>query len=98
MKSILNLQKRDSLEPHYALNGTNRRIVRYLTHWLSPTESPNLYRFITAAPPSLHQYEIQLTAVKWELKAGRIVEAERLKDSVVEHVNRWLGECHPVLA
>jgi tetratricopeptide (TPR) repeat protein len=41
---------------------------------------------------------VQLTAVKWELKAGRVVEAERLKDAVVEHVNRWLGECHPVLA
>ena len=65
VRSILNLQKRDALEPHFALNGTDRRIVLYLTHWLSPLEAPALYRFSSVDPPSLHQYEVQLTAVKW---------------------------------
>lgn len=75
VRSILNLQKRDSLEAHYGLNGTDRRIILYLTHWLSPSEAPYLYRFNQAAPPSLHSYEVQLTAVKWELKAGKVGEA-----------------------
>jgi hypothetical protein len=51
-----------------------------------------------SSTPSQYFYEVQLTAIKWELKAGRIGEAEKIKDFIVEHVNKWLGECHPILA
>ena len=70
----------------------------YLIHWLSPAEAPYLYKMNSSNAPSLYYYEVQSTAIKWELKAGRIVEAEKIKDWIVEHINRWLGECHPVLA
>jgi hypothetical protein len=33
--------------------------------------------------PSHYFYEIQTTAIKWELKAGRIGEAEKIKDFIV---------------
>jgi hypothetical protein len=72
IRSILNLQKRESLESYYYLNSTHRKIITYLIHWLSPNEAPYLYNVNNSSMPSQYFYEVQMTAIKWELKAGRI--------------------------
>lgn len=75
-----------------------QQLILFLINWLSPQQAPFLYLLPPNPLPSKLLYEVQLTAVKWELKAGRIAEAERLRDEIVEHIGRWVGASHPILS
>lgn len=48
--------------------------------------------------PAKVVYEVKLTEIKWLLKEKREKEAEKVRDWVIEHVTKWLGEYHMVLS
>ena len=82
---------------HYSLNGLDRELILYLSNWISPMQHPSLYRYIPPVP-SRPYYELQMTSIRWFLKTRQLQEAERIKDSLVEHIRQWLGNEHPLLA
>jgi hypothetical protein len=69
-----------------------------LANWLSPQQAPFLYNYSMWSLPNRYYYELQLIAIKWELKAGHLQQAEKIRDRFVEHINLWLGESHPIMA
>lgn len=71
LSSILNLERRVGLDSHYSLGDMHEELVLYLINWLSPQQAPFLYETPRDPLPSRIFYQTQLTAVKWELKAGR---------------------------
>ena len=48
--------------------------------------------------PTKALYQIKLTEMKWLLKEKKEIEAEKVRDWIIEHVNKWLGQYHPVLS
>ena len=97
LRSLLSLDRKNDLEGHYSMGTMRHQLVGYLINWMSPQQAPFLYEVQGLRVPCRLFYDIQLTAIKWELKAGRPEEAERMRDFVVEHIGRWLGETHPLL-
>ncbi len=73
-----------------------------MINWISPGNAPQLYsndwRGGDELMPAKVVYEIKLTEIKWLLKEKKEKEAERVRDWVVEHVTKWLGEYHIVLS
>lgn len=59
---------------HYSLNNFDRQLSVYLSNWLSPQEGPFIYEYI-ASTPNKSSYELELTAIKWELKSGHLNKA-----------------------
>lgn len=47
--------------------------------------------------PSKLLYLTKLAEIRWLLKEGDVEGSEEIKKWVVEHVGKWIGECHPVL-
>ena len=41
--------------------------------------------------PTKALYQIKLTEIKWLLKEKKEIEAEKVRDWIIEHVNKWLG-------
>jgi hypothetical protein len=40
---------------------------------------------------------VKLAKIRWALKGGDAKKSERFKDELVNHINKWIGECHPIL-
>jgi hypothetical protein len=81
------------------MSSTYADIVLYLVNWLSPEQMPDIYALesLESLLPSKLLYAVRLAKIRWSLKEGRVEESERVKDWVVEHINRWIGDCHPIL-
>jgi len=58
----------------------HEELILYLINWLSPQQAPFLYLTAHDPLPSRLFYQTQLTAIKWELKAARTAEAEKIRD------------------
>jgi len=73
-----------------------------MINWLSPTEGRQVYYpneiKLGEVMPSKTLYQVKLTEIKWLLKDKKEKEAEQVRDWIIEHVNQWLGEYHPILS
>jgi hypothetical protein len=96
---ILNLERTHTIPSHFRMSKMYEDIVLYLINWLSPEQMPAIYELdsIEEALPSKLLYAVRLAKVRWALKEGRVDDSEKVRDWVVEHINRWIGDCHPVL-
>jgi hypothetical protein len=60
---------------------------------------PKLYELIEREEslPSRLLYRVKLAKIRWTLKGGDVKKSEICKDELINHLNRWIGDCHPIL-
>jgi hypothetical protein len=73
------------------------RISEFLLNFTSPDESRELYdRLDSHYLPSRFTYESKLAEIKWYLKSNRVDNINRPLKFILEHLNKWLGDTHPL--
>lgn len=98
---MLNFNRNQNVGSHFRMSPMYEKIVSYLANWLSPEQAPNIYtsqeiEFGDILPSQL-LYNTKLAEIQWSLKSGNTQQADVVKEWVIEHVNKWIGECHPIL-
>ena len=101
LRVILNLNRVQNIPPHFRMSTMYDRIIRFLVNWLPPAQAQDVYYpqkiEFGEILPSTALYEVKLAEIRWHLKNNDLEASEKVKEWMVDHINKWIGEAHPIL-
>lgn len=77
------------------------KIIMFLVNWLPPHQARDVYYpqeiQFGEVLPSTSIYQVKIAEIKWGIMEKRLTESEEIKEWIVDHINKWVGDAHPIL-